>query len=83
MRRYVLLAIFVVLLVPAVSAQRTVKPPLHGRHWVAITGKPLARHRRRDDVPEGRQRRGRRVRDARGDRATMWDTLGGAARPRR
>src|SRR5215510_12717661 len=22
-------------------AQRTVKPPLHGRHWVAITGKPL------------------------------------------
>ena len=27
-------------LVPA-SAQRTVKPVLHGRHWVAITGKPL------------------------------------------
>ena len=26
---------------PAV-AQRTVKPVLHGRHWVAITGKPLA-----------------------------------------
>jgi gamma-glutamyltranspeptidase/glutathione hydrolase len=25
-----------------VPAQRTVKPPLHGRHWVAITGKPLA-----------------------------------------
>jgi gamma-glutamyltranspeptidase / glutathione hydrolase len=23
-------------------AQRTVKPVLHGRHWVAITGKPLA-----------------------------------------
>src|SRR5438128_10329075 len=22
-------------------AQRTAKPPLHGRHWVAITGKPL------------------------------------------
>jgi gamma-glutamyltranspeptidase / glutathione hydrolase len=22
-------------------AQRTVKPPLHGRHWMAITGKPL------------------------------------------
>ncbi|MGB6001783.1 MAG: hypothetical protein WBI00_14985, partial [Thermoanaerobaculia bacterium] len=22
-------------------AQRTVKPVLHGRHWVAITGKPL------------------------------------------
>jgi gamma-glutamyltranspeptidase/glutathione hydrolase len=25
-----------------VEAQRTVKPVLHGRHWVAITGKPLA-----------------------------------------
>jgi len=25
-----------------VAAQRTVKPVLHGRHWVAITGKPLA-----------------------------------------
>ncbi len=23
-------------------AQRTQKPPLHGRHWMAITGKPLA-----------------------------------------
>ncbi|MEX1185683.1 MAG: gamma-glutamyltransferase [Gemmatimonadaceae bacterium] len=22
-------------------AQRTMKPPLHGRHWMAITGKPL------------------------------------------
>ena len=25
----------------AVRAQRTQKPPLHGRHWMAITGKPL------------------------------------------
>jgi gamma-glutamyltranspeptidase / glutathione hydrolase len=24
------------------SAQRTAKPPLHGKHWMAITGKPLA-----------------------------------------
>ncbi len=24
------------------SAQRTNKPPLHGRHWMAVTGKPLA-----------------------------------------
>ena len=23
------------------DAQRTAKPPLHGRHWMAITGKPL------------------------------------------
>src|SRR3989454_3019921 len=26
----------------ALASQRTQKPPLHGRHWVAITGKPLA-----------------------------------------
>ena len=26
---------------PPLAAQRTVKPPLHGRHWMAITGKPL------------------------------------------
>ena len=25
----------------ALTAQRTAKPVLHGRHWVAITGKPL------------------------------------------
>ena len=24
------------------QSPRTVKPVLHGRHWVAITGKPLA-----------------------------------------
>ena len=24
------------------QSQRTVKPPLHGRHWMAVTGKPLA-----------------------------------------
>ncbi|HEX8285581.1 MAG TPA: gamma-glutamyltransferase [Pyrinomonadaceae bacterium] len=27
---------------PPARAQRTQKPPLHGRHWMAITGKPLA-----------------------------------------
>ena len=26
----------------AARAQQTQKPPLHGRHWMAITGKPLA-----------------------------------------
>ena len=25
----------------SVPAQRTAKPVLHGKHWVAITGKPL------------------------------------------
>ncbi len=28
--------------VSGIKAQRTEKPVLHGRHWVAITGKPLA-----------------------------------------
>ena len=35
----------IVLLLPTVTvvdAQPTVKPVLHGKHWVAITGKPLA-----------------------------------------
>lgn len=27
---------------PAVQAQDTAKPVLHGKHWVALTGKPLA-----------------------------------------
>src|SRR5438552_16774035 len=27
---------------PDLAAQRTAKPPLHGRHWMAITGKPLS-----------------------------------------
>ncbi len=29
-------------LTSSLLAQRTAKPPLHGRHWVAVTGKPLA-----------------------------------------
>jgi gamma-glutamyltranspeptidase/glutathione hydrolase len=44
MRRIFSLTIAALLLTasaPAVRAQRTVKPPLHGKHWVAITGKPL------------------------------------------
>ncbi|PSL36086.1 gamma-glutamyltransferase family protein [Chitinophaga ginsengisoli] len=27
---------------PATRAQQTQKPPLHGKHWMAVTGKPLA-----------------------------------------
>jgi gamma-glutamyltranspeptidase / glutathione hydrolase len=37
------LALMLLLLAPAaLAAQRTQKPPLHARHWIAITGKPLA-----------------------------------------
>ncbi len=38
-RRCLLLVLFV--LPTTLWAQRTQKPALHGRHWVAITGKPL------------------------------------------
>ena len=30
------------LLITQVEAQRTEKPPLHGNHWMAVTGRPLA-----------------------------------------
>ena len=39
-RLYVLLALVAISL-PG-RAQQTQKPPLHGKHWMAITGKPLA-----------------------------------------
>jgi gamma-glutamyltranspeptidase/glutathione hydrolase len=39
----VLFAIFFLLIHQTpLLAQRTQKPPLHGKHWMAITGKPLA-----------------------------------------
>ena len=57
------------------SAQRTVKPVLHGRHWVAITGKPLAATSGASIFGQG----GNAV-DAAcamlGTTSTMWDTLG-------
>jgi gamma-glutamyltranspeptidase/glutathione hydrolase len=35
-------AVLVVVIAFPLAAQRTQKPPLHGAHWMAITGKPLA-----------------------------------------
>src|SRR5438445_10477727 len=35
------IALLLIVAVP-VFAQRTQKPPLHGAHWMAVTGKPLA-----------------------------------------
>ena len=35
-------AALVLLITVPVFAQRTQKPPLHGSHWMAVTGKPLA-----------------------------------------
>ena len=42
--RHILLAtaIIMAMLAGPVIAQPTVKPVLHGKHWVAVTGKPLA-----------------------------------------
>jgi gamma-glutamyltranspeptidase / glutathione hydrolase len=34
--------VLVVSLTPLTASAKTQKPPLHGQHWVAITGKPLA-----------------------------------------
>jgi gamma-glutamyltranspeptidase/glutathione hydrolase len=43
MARAVRLAFCFLVLAPGLlAAQRTQKPALHGRHWIAITGKPLA-----------------------------------------
>jgi gamma-glutamyltranspeptidase/glutathione hydrolase len=59
----------------AVHAQRTVKPVLHGRHWIAVTGKPLA-------ATAGAMTfaRGGNAVDAAcamlAATSTMWDTLG-------
>jgi gamma-glutamyltranspeptidase / glutathione hydrolase len=58
-----------------VFAQRTQKPPLHGSHWMAITGKPLA-------ATAGSMmfQRGGNAVDAAcamlAATSTMWDTLG-------
>ncbi|HYG79530.1 MAG TPA: gamma-glutamyltransferase, partial [Pyrinomonadaceae bacterium] len=59
---------------PRARAQRTQKPPLHGRHWMAITGKPLGATAGAMAFQKG----GNAV-DAAcamlGATATMWDTL--------
>ena len=60
---------------PLVEAQRTTKPVLHGKHWVAITGKPLGATAGAMIFVQG----GNAV-DAAcamlGATSTMWDTLG-------
>ena len=41
-RAHVAVLLTVAMLATPAAAQQTAKPPLHGRHWMAITGKPLA-----------------------------------------
>jgi gamma-glutamyltranspeptidase/glutathione hydrolase len=42
MRTVLLAALSLVVAATQASAQRTQKPPLHAKHWIAITGKPLS-----------------------------------------
>jgi len=78
-RRILRLLTAIVLLVTAVAvrpgAARTAKPPLHARHWLAITGKPLAATAGSMMFQKG----GNAVDAACAMLAatcTMWDTLG-------
>jgi gamma-glutamyltranspeptidase/glutathione hydrolase len=74
MRPLLLLLSLLAVCTVSVVAQRTVKPPLHGLHWVAITGKPLG-------ATAGAMvfQRGGNAVDAAcamlGAVSTMWDTL--------
>ena len=75
LRRLLIVPAAILLLAPPpAEAQRTVKPVLHGRHWVAITGKPLG-------ATAGAMMfaRGGNAVDAAcamlGATATMWDVL--------
>ncbi len=73
-RALVVLCLAVYLAMPA-WAQRTVKPVLHGQHWVAVTGKPLAATAGAMMFQQG----GNAVDAAAAMLAatcTMWDTLG-------
>jgi len=69
------LLLAVVLAPPRLHAQQTAKPVLHGKHWVAITGKPLA-------ATAGSMmfQKGGNAVDAAcamlAATSTMWDTLG-------
>ncbi len=63
------------LMAPNAFAQKTAKPVLHGKHWVAVTGKPLAATAGAMMFAQG----GNAI-DAAcamlGATSTMWDTLG-------
>jgi gamma-glutamyltranspeptidase/glutathione hydrolase len=42
MRRFLYALTTLALVATLLDAQQTQRPPLHGRHWVALTGKPLS-----------------------------------------
>ena len=42
MKKQIVSGCIAAMLIGTAFAQQTQKPPLHGKHWMAITGKPLA-----------------------------------------
>jgi len=42
MKKYIVISLLMLMPFTLVKAQQTQKPPLHGKNWMAITGKPLA-----------------------------------------
>ncbi len=74
-RKFLASVLWVSLMASPAFAQQTVKPVLHGKHWVAITGKPLGATAGAKIFNDG----GNAV-DAAcamlAATATMWDTLG-------
>lgn len=41
-RKTVFVVIATLSITQTLNAQKTQKPPLHAKHWIAITGKPLS-----------------------------------------
>jgi gamma-glutamyltranspeptidase / glutathione hydrolase len=75
LRGAALSTLLLLVLAPPTESQQTVKPPLHGKEWMAITGKPLAATAGAMMFQQG----GNAV-DAAvamlGATSTMWDVLG-------
>ncbi|HYK00472.1 MAG TPA: gamma-glutamyltransferase [Thermoanaerobaculia bacterium] len=73
--RFRIVALAFLVAIPALAQTRTQKPPLHGAHWMAITGKPLAATAGSMMFQKG----GNAVDSAAAMLAatcTLWDTLG-------
>ncbi|MCC7003428.1 MAG: gamma-glutamyltransferase, partial [Gemmatimonadaceae bacterium] len=73
--RFALIALGLAALPATSDAQRTERPPLHGKHWIAVTGKPLGATAGAMIFQQG----GNAVDAAAAMLAavcTMWDTLG-------
>lgn len=74
MKKQFLFYLFLFFVTIQINAQKTQKPPLHGKHWMAITGKPLAA----ESGAKIFERGGNAVDAACGMLAavcTMWDVL--------